>query len=196
MTKQQKNFLLLLDPDEPTSFCHWLNEAIKYRPNDAASTEVIREFLLGPLDWFMEKAGNTQSAIAASELRLIADEIRYRFENAGIIVSEQAEALKQRWLEFQAVASWDNVIRLKKMAPDANLGRKTRATQRARRQGKPGTDSYLDEGRNARIKSFHRNLVLAGETDATKQTAREFGLTSRRIRDILKMQGGSNPDAS
>lgn len=75
--------------------------------------------------------------------------------------------------------------------PSANMGKKTSRVQAKRRFDKPAENSY-DESRNDKIRRFHARLNAAGETDATAQTAAEFGLTDRRIRDIVK-QGRKQP---
>lgn len=69
--------------------------------------------------------------------------------------------------------------------PSANIGEKTRKTQSKRRLNKPAVDSYLDASRNDRIRKFHARLAFVGEIGATEQTAAEFDLTARQIRNIL-----------
>ena len=72
--------------------------------------------------------------------------------------------------------SWDNVVRLKKTAPDAKLGEETRATQRARRKGRPGTDSYLDQCGNGLelIARLDGLINLAWEYDGGRLTPEDL----------------------
>lgn len=64
-------------------------------------------------------------------------------------------------------------------------------TQARRRRDKPSDDPY-DTDRNERIRVHHARLKAAGATDATAQTAREFGLSDRQVRNIVNPPG-SNP---
>lgn len=64
--------------------------------------------------------------------------------------------------------------------------------QAARRLGKPTSDRY-DVSRNDRVIRHHARLIAAGRTDATKQTALEFDISDRQVRNILKQKAGSNP---
>lgn len=57
-----------------------------------------------------------------------------------------------------------------------------------RRAGKPSSDPY-DSGRNDRLRAFHARLIAAGETDATSQTAIEFGLSVKQVGRIVKQKG-------
>ena len=56
-----------------------------------------------------------------------------------------------------------------------------------RRKDKPTSDPY-DSGRNNRLRTFHAKLIAAGETDATKQTADEFDLSTKQVLRIVKQQ--------
>lgn len=57
--------------------------------------------------------------------------------------------------------------------------------QSKRRRGKPLNEPY-DLGRDERLRALHSRLTAAGCSDATKQTAREFGLSERQVRKIIK----------
>lgn len=57
------------------------------------------------------------------------------------------------------------------------------AIQRKRRKDKPLADSY-DTGRNDRLREYHRRL--AGQNDATEQTAQAFGVTTRTVNRIVR----------
>lgn len=65
------------------------------------------------------------------------------------------------------------------------IGLSHRRAQSARRKGKPAADPY-DQDRNARIRAHHARLTAAGDDDSTAQTAGEFGLSPRQVRNILK----------
>lgn len=58
--------------------------------------------------------------------------------------------------------------------------------QAVRRRGKPLHDPD-DADRDARLRRYHARLVAAGTADdATSATAAEFGLSTRRVRQILR----------
>ncbi len=68
------------------------------------------------------------------------------------------------------------------------------AIQAKRRTGKPSSDPY-DTSRNTRLRQFYNRLIAGGATDATKQTAKEFSLSTKQVGRIIK-QSGHNPDVS
>ncbi|MBP8306384.1 MAG: hypothetical protein KAY46_03915 [Burkholderiaceae bacterium] len=68
---------------------------------------------------------------------------------------------------------------------DRMLGIRHRANQRWRRKDRPSSDPY-DQSRNARLRTFHARLLADGARDATTQTATEFDLSARQVRNILK----------
>lgn len=64
------------------------------------------------------------------------------------------------------------------------LAHSSAKAQSRRRKGKPAADPH-DMSRNDRLKAFHARIVNDGHRDATSQTAHEFELGTRQVRNIL-----------
>ena len=67
---------------------------------------------------------------------------------------------------------------------DEALGVATRGANRRRRKGKPEGNPH-DTGRDDRLRKYHARLRADGAHDPTSATAVEFGLSTRRVREIL-----------
>lgn len=66
-----------------------------------------------------------------------------------------------------------------------DAGARAGHAQRARRKGKPAADP-ADTSRDERLRAFHERLSASGASNATSATAVEFGLSTRRVRQILR----------
>ena len=92
--------------------------------------------------------------------------------------------------------SWDNVVRLKKMAPDAKLGKETRATQSARRKGRPGTDGYLDQcGNCLELARLDGLINLAWEYDGGRLTPEDLQQPEKPVYGGNVGSPNTNPQA-
>lgn len=144
----RRDFLALLDPDEPQHGCTALAEYMatetKCRPEMA---KTLCQIVLDPLDWYIQecrkKCGDCDLR-AANAFRLAADDIRYRLTWQESICTEEIDALERKWLEFQSVAGYNAAVLLEladtasaqliasvaAMAPDAAAGKKHLQAQR------------------------------------------------------------------
>ena len=155
-----RDFLALLDPDEPQHGCtvlaEYLDRESKHR---TAMAKTLRQIVLDPLDWYIqsswEKHGpNFCGLDSANAFRLAADNIRYRLTCQMSICTEEIEALETKWVKFQAAVGWNNWVRL---APLATADKKFRAAQRWK-ASRPRSRIIVDGGKFS-ITSIVQNLA-------------------------------------
>ncbi len=73
--------------------------------------------------------------------------------------------------------------------PDAEVGKKTRASQAARREGKPGKDcTDQPPNRNELIRRHYARLKGQDDPAPVEETAKEFGLSKRQIHRIVSKE--------
>ena len=139
----EKKFLELIDPDMPKEFAARLHEDIRHGREAHITAENISEMLIEPLRWYMEQAhGKKFDYSSAHEFYLLADELRYRFSNHGMIVPEQIDVLVEMWRLFQASQGWNSqALRI----ADAPLVKRGRQFKPGKRQGAKGRFSKMVE---------------------------------------------------
>lgn len=181
----QRDFLALLDPDEPQHGCTVLAKFMAAETKRrTAMAETLRQIVLDPLDWYMQECwkryGPTCGLDSANAFRLAADDIRYRLAYQMSIYTEEIEALETKWVAFQATVGWGNWVRLEKAMPDAQRGRKIKTSASLGHAAVHGTQ----EEKAARWGKYLRDCV-----DVARANPR-LGMTAVR-QTVAEMNGVS-----
>lgn len=151
---------LSLNPGASVNDAHALLKAIA-GPTDSLAQEVVRRG--AELD--QQAAGLVVSVQVA--VRQCIDEAQHMVFVDGFTPAQVREPLvRAGWLIYQGSA-----------APLVAKAKAQSAAQSARRKG-TGSDHEA-------VRRFHARLVANNTTDATSQTATEFGLTTRTVRNIV-----------
>lgn len=173
----RKDFLALLDPDEPDYVCAWITNSIKQRSDVIATAETIENLLLSPLRWFIQESfdkhgRSTTSSDAAEALLICGDDIRYRFANQETIVPEQLEALQTKWQGLLSNIGWDNFVRFNNAQPDIKTAQRYKKDQKEK--AKKGRSAKNDDGES--VHSIIGRLALSKEhkTESAKQLWNRF----------------------